>query len=125
MDAYQFSRLQSQIKWLLQDEIMSFNCLSSGLSEQNLKRIASHVEQSIGKSGCVLYTVPLTFVHDENEKGFQRFMEVINLISNVNRLVYRCSSSLINRISTSVTAFQKYNNRWLPSKRRGGVVLFS
>lgn len=65
----------SQIRWLLNDEIVSALRHSQPITIDTLNRVATHVYSSQGRPSCLCEVVPLQFVFG-SENSLERFREV-------------------------------------------------
>lgn len=64
-----------QIRWLLEDEIVSALRHSRVIASATLNKVAEHVFQSNGRSHCHCEEVPLQFVFGP-EQSLEKFKEV-------------------------------------------------
>ncbi|XP_043941348.1 KICSTOR complex protein SZT2 isoform X2 [Protopterus annectens] len=64
----------SEIRWLLEDEIVSALCHSSVITTSTLRKVADHVCKSQGRQHCHSEVVPLQFVFGP-EQSLEKFKE--------------------------------------------------
>ena len=64
-----------QIRWLLEDEIVSALRCSQAISAAVLQKVADHVVRSSGRMCCQHETVPLQFVFGP-EQSLEKFRQV-------------------------------------------------
>ena len=70
------NKLVLELRWLMRDEMAACALDDWPVQEATLHMVAEHITQSLGRSTCLLETVPLHFVYETN-KCLGKFLEAL------------------------------------------------
>ncbi|XP_052124949.1 KICSTOR complex protein SZT2 isoform X2 [Frankliniella occidentalis] len=70
------NKLVHELRWLMRDEVAACALDEWPVTEATLSMVAEHISSSLGRSTCLLETVPLHFVY-ETGKCLEKFLEAL------------------------------------------------